>query len=235
MLMKYYRDYLPDQPQDIDKWEVMIQPVVAESADLIVSRSNTGGKKMLDVGCGFGFLLNEMKSRGWDVKGLEVSKTGRDHTQSKLGLEVYSEPLEQLELPEKTFDVVTLLYVIEHVYDPLALLMEANRILKPGGLVLARWPHTTPIVRILGPLSREMDLFHTPYHLYDFSPQTIEMILTKTGFRSVQTIIGGHTLPSDRLGRWSSMVFGRLGDFLFGLSKGRILLPGVSKTTIAFK
>ncbi len=235
MLMEYYRDYLPDRPADINKWEAMIQPVVADSAELIASRSITGGKKILDVGCGYGFLLNEMQSRGWDVKGLEVSKTGRDYTRSKWSFQVYSQPLETLELPENTFDVVTLLYVIEHVFDPLKLLLKINRILKPGGLVLLRWPHTTPVVRILGPLSSKLDLYHTPYHLYDFSPKTIERILFKTGFESVETLIGGHTLPSGRLNRWSSRIFGHLAQLLFSLLGGKVLLPGVSKTTIALK
>ncbi len=235
MLMEYYRDYLPDRPADISKWEAMIKPVVANSADLIVSRSRTGGKKMLDIGCGYGFLLNEMQSRGWDVHGLEVSKTGRDYTRSKGNIQVYAQPLETLELPENTFDVVTLLYVIEHVFAPLELLIKINRILKPGGLVLLRWPHTTPVVRILGPLSPKLDLYHTPYHLYDFSPKTIERILFETGFKTVETMVGGHTLPSGRLNYWSSRIFGHLGQVLFSLSGGKILLPGVSKTTIAFK
>jgi SAM-dependent methyltransferase len=235
MLMEYYRDYLPDRAEGIRKWEALIQPVVTESADLVVSRTRTGGKKLLDVGCGYGFLLNEMKSRGWDVKGLEVSKTGRDYAQSRWNFKVYSEPLENLELPENIFDIVSILYVIEHVYDPLALLMEVNRVLKPGGLVIVRWPHTTPIVRILGPLAQKMDLYHTPYHLYDFSPRTIGMILSKTGFKSVETMIGGHTRPADPLSRWSSMLFGQLSDVLFCLFRGKILLPGISKTTVAFK
>jgi SAM-dependent methyltransferase len=233
--MEYYRDYLPARPADISKWEAMIKPVVANSADLIVSRARTGGQKMLDIGCGYGFLLNEMQFRGWDVKGLEISKTGRDYTRSKWNIPVYSQPLETLGLPENTFDVVTLLYVIEHVFDPLELLIEINRILKPGGLVLLRWPHTTPVVRILGPLSTTLDLYHTPYHLYDFSPKTIERILFKTGFKSVETLIGGHTLPSGRLNRWSSRIFGHFGQLLFFLFGGKILLPGVSKTTTTFK
>lgn len=235
ILMEYYQDYLPEQRIDINKWEALIQPVVAESADLIVSRSRTGGKKLLDVGCGYGFLLNEMKSRGWDVQGLEVSKTGRDYTRRRWDFQVYAEPLENLKLSEKTYDVVALLYVIEHVYDPLTLLIETNSILKPGGMVIVRWPHTTPIVRLLGPLACKLDLYHTPYHLYDFSPKTIENILSETGFKSVETMIGGHTRPSDRVGRWASIAFGKFSDILFSLSNGTFLLPGVSKTTIAFK
>jgi 2-polyprenyl-3-methyl-5-hydroxy-6-metoxy-1,4-benzoquinol methylase len=235
MLVEYYRDYLPGKPEDIRKWEAMIRPVVTRSADLIDFRSGTGGKKMLDIGCGYGFLLKEMKARGWDVEGLEVSETGREYALRNWNIPVYSEPLEHLRLPANTFDVVTLLYVIEHIFNPLKLLSEINRVLKPEGLVLIRWPHTTPVVKILGPLSKKLDLYHTPYHLFDFSPKTIEKMLFLTGFTSLETIISGHTMPSDRLGRWSSAVFGKLGDFLFYFSKGKILLPGISKITLAFK
>jgi len=235
MLKKYYRNYLPDNHEDIRKWEAMIRPVVTKSADLINFRSRTNGKKMLDVGCGHGFLLKEMKSRGWDVEGLEVSQTGREYARRNWNIPIYSEPLENLGLPASTFDVVTLLYVIEHIFDPLSLLSEINQVLKPKGLILLRWPQTTPVVKILGPLSNKLDLYHTPYHLYDFSPKTIEKMLFLAGFKSVETIISGHTMPPDRLGRWSSTVFGKLSDFLFYFSKGKILLPGVSKMTIAFK
>jgi SAM-dependent methyltransferase len=235
MLMEYYRDYLSDTPEDISKWEAMTKPIIAKSADLINSRSRTGGKKILDIGCGYGFLLKEMKARGWDVQGLEVSQTGREYTQRNWNVPVYSKPLEHLGLPANTFDVVTLLYVIEHVFNPLSLLNEINRVLKQEGFVLLRWPHTTPVVKILGPLSKKLDLYHTPYHLYDFSPKTIERLLFLTGFQSVETIISGHSMPADRLSRWSSMAFGKLSDFLFGFSKGKFLLPGISKITLAFK
>ena len=163
----------------------MIRPVVTKSADLINFRSRTNGKKMLDVGCGHGFLLKEMKSRGWDVEGLEVSQTGREYALRNWNIPIYSEPLENLGLPASTFDVVTLLYVIEHIFDPLSLLSEINQVLKPKGLILLRWPQTTPVVKILGPLSNKLDLYHTPYHLYDFSPKTIEKMLFLAGFKSV--------------------------------------------------
>ena len=235
MLMEQYRDYLPDRPEDIGQWEAMMKPVVAESANLIVSRSKTGGRTILDIGCGYGFFLHQMKSRGWQATGIEVSATGRQYARQKFGIHVFSEPLQNLSLAESAFDVVTLFYVIEHVFDPLDLLRRTHRVLKPGGLVLLRWPHTTPLVRMLGPLSKKLDLYHTPYHLYDFSPKTIATMLHLSGFKSIETLIAGHTLPAGRLNRWSSRVFGRLGDCFSAISNGRILLPGVSKTTLGFK
>jgi 2-polyprenyl-3-methyl-5-hydroxy-6-metoxy-1,4-benzoquinol methylase len=234
-LTKNYEDYLSVQPKEISNWELMIRPVVTRSADLIESRSRTARGKLLDIGCGYGFFLQEMKSRGWQVNGIEISQTGRQYAKSRWGIEVFSEPLENLQFPENSFDVVTLFYVIEHLLEPLSLMKAVNRILKPNGLVLLRWPHSTPIVKLLGSLSRKLDLYHTPYHIYDFSPKTIERLLNQTGFSRVKTLIAGHTLPSSRPSRWSSIAFGHLGALLCSLSSGSILLPGVSKMTLAFK
>ncbi len=234
-LMKNYEDYLPTPSEEIDKWEKMMKQIVDKSADLIEARTNTGRGRLLDIGCGYGFFLKEMKLRGWDVEGVEVSQTGRQYTRDKWGIHVYSQPVEDIDIPENSFDVVTLFYLIEHVNDPLALLREVNRILSPGGLILLRWPHTTPIVRLLGPLSRKLDLYHTPYHLYDFSPETMKRFLVLTDFKCVETIIGGYTLPPREMYRRASMIFGGLGEALYFLSGRNILLPGVSKTTLALK
>ena len=234
-LIKIYQSYLPDQPEEIARWEGMMRPVIVKSANLIESGVRIGRGRLLDVGCGYGFFLKEMRSRGWQGEGIEVSEVGRQYAQEKWGIHVYSEPLEHIGLPDNYFDAISLFYVIEHVPDPLGLLTEVNRILKPGGLILLRWPHTTPIVRILGPLARRLDLYHTPYHLYDFSPRTINQALLGSGYKEVKTSIGGYTRPPQRLGRWASRVFGQLGEALYVLSKGKILFPGISKTTTAYK
>ena len=235
VIMECYRNYLPDQAVEIDKWKKMMEPVNHQSADLIEARTKHKKGKLFDIGCGYGFFLQEMNIRGWQVSGLEISKTGRQFARNTMDLTVFSEPLEHLSLPNNAFDVVTLFYVIEHVLDPLLLLKEINRILKSNGLVLIRWPHTTPIVKILGPLSKKLDLYHTPFHLYDFSPNTMASFLAYAGFSSIETVITGHTRPSGRLNRYSSMLFGRISDALFSMSRGKILLPGISKTTLAIK
>jgi SAM-dependent methyltransferase len=234
-LIEIYQTYLPDQPEEIAGWERMMRAVIVKSANLIETGVRTGKGRLLDVGSGYGFFLKEMKSRGWQVEGIEVSEAGRQYAQEKWGIHVYAESLENIDLPETYFDAVTLFYVIEHVFDPFALLTEVNRILKPDGLILLRWPHTTPIIRILGPLAKKLDLYHTPYHLYDFSPRTINRALLGSGFREVKTCIGGYTRPPQRSGQWASTIFGQLGEALYFLSRGKILFPGVSKTTIAYK
>ncbi|MCP4668167.1 MAG: class I SAM-dependent methyltransferase [Deltaproteobacteria bacterium] len=206
-----------------------------KSIGLIESKIKGGPGKLLDIGCGYGFFLGEMKSRGWQVQGIEISPVGRRYARDTWGVQVHSQALEDLALPENCFDVVTLFYVLEHVVDPRALLKEVSYILKPRGLVLLRWPHTTPIARLLGPLSKRFDLYHTPYHLYDFTPKTMEMLLNQSGFKRVRTMVKGHTLPPQRAVRWASIMTGLIGEALYHLSRGNILFPGVSKMTLAQK
>jgi len=176
-----------------------------------------------------------MRSRGWEVEGIEVSQADRQYARDKWDIHVYSQPLENLAIPGNSFEVITLFYVIEHLLAPLGLLIEVKRVLKPGGLILLRWPHSTPIVRLLGPLSKKLDLYHSPYHLYDFSPKTVEKMLTFCGFREIETMVGGNTRPLKRFNRWASTIFGQIGETLYGLSGGHLLLPGISKTTLALK
>ena len=232
-LFDNYQDYLPNQVLQIAGWRKMMQPLIDHSADLIEKTVFTKNKKLLDIGCGFGFFLKTMQGRNWDVSGIEIAGTGRRFAQEKLGLKIYSQPLAKLDFKADSFDVVTLFYVIEHVTDPLALLKQIHKILKPGGLLLLRWPHSTPIVKIMGPFAENLDLYHTPYHLYDFSPATIKSLLNNCGFARIKTTPGGYTLPAERFSRWSSIISGSCAEMLFKITKGHCLMPGISKTTLA--
>lgn len=234
-LLTSYDTYLPDRADEIDCWEKMMAPVVETAATLVSDQKYSDGARLLDIGCGYGFFLKKMAQRGWDVEGIEVSGAGRDYATKTLGLSVHSTPLEDMAFPKEHYDVVTLFYVIEHIHDPGMILREVFRVLKPGGMVLLRWPHSTPVVKILGPFANRFDVYHTPYHLYDFNPVAMQQLLEKSGFRDIQNMIGGFTLPGKRFFRWSSVVFGRIAEALYYFSAGRFLLPGVSKTTIGFK
>jgi len=143
--------------------------------------------------------------------------------------------LERAGLPEASFDAVTAFYVVEHLPDPVIFLKECHRILKPGGLLLLRYPHTTPIKNLLRLLGIENRLYDLPAHLSDFSPKTLQRLLVRVGFDSCLHFIGGYTLPG-RLGkRLCSSFFGNLSEGLFYLTGKKFLFPGVSKTVLAFK
>jgi SAM-dependent methyltransferase len=231
--LKSYQGYLPEGANQIEAWGRMMQPVFKKGADLIERYMPQG--RLLDVGTGYGFFLALMQSRGWEVMGLEASLRGARYGRKRWGLSILAQPWEKVSFPEKEFDVVTAFYVIEHLTDPLTFLREVRRIVRPGGMILLRYPHTTPIKTILSLMKIKNHLYHLPFHLCDFSPKTMRRALEKVGFTEIETVVGGFTAPPDLGGKLSGITFGNLAQMLYQLSQGRIMLPGVSKTTIARK
>lgn len=232
-LFHLYQHYLPEEGSSIEAWQKMMQPVFKRAA-LVLQQYRERGR-LLDVGTGFGFFLAEMKRRGWEVAGVEISQKAMDYAKDVLGLIIYPGPLEEVGFSENFFDVISGFYIIEHLPHPMAFLKECHRILKPGGLLLLRYPHTTPIKSLLRLLGIENRLYDLPVHLSDFSPQTIERCLDKVGFEGCQHIIGGHTLPKGLGKRAASSFFGNISEAFFYLSREQFLFPGVSKTILAFK
>jgi SAM-dependent methyltransferase len=232
-LLQFYQDYLPQETSSIENWKKMMGPIFQRSAHLIKRFKDKG--RLLDVGTGFGFFLGEMKHQGWEVEGIEISQKGMNYGREVLNLTVHPGPLEEIDFPEKAFDVITAFYVIEHLPYPMAFLRECYRILKPGGLLLLRYPHTTPIKNLLQALRVKNRLYDLPAHLSDFSPGMIERCLEGAGFTHCQHRMGGYTLPKGIGKHLITSFFGNLGEGLFFISQGKFLLPGVSKTVLGFK
>ncbi len=229
----FYQKYLPQEESSIESWERMMKPVFHQAANLLKHYRRDG--RLLDVGTGFGFFLAEMESRGWDVVGVEISQKAMDYARDVLGLTVYHGPLEKVSFPENSFDAVTGFYVIEHLSHPMGFLKECYRILRPEGLLLLRYPHTTPIKNLLQLFGLQNRLYDLPAHLSDFSPRMIQQCLERVGFGKCRHLIGGYTLPNDLGKRAASILFGNLSEAVFYLSSKKFLLPGVSKTVLAYK
>lgn len=233
-LYQHYQTYLPASDAHIAQWRTMMGSIFQRSLDAIEARRSHDKGTLLDIGCGYGFFLELARQGGWDVYGLEPCAHARAHAELK-SLNVASEDLFTRAYKNEMFDVITLFYVLEHLPDPLKYLKEINRILKPGGLLLVRVPHTTPLVRFLAMFRIPNRLYDVPSHLSDFSPSTIALALEKTGFNEIHTFPGGATRPHAFIKRVVSCSSGLLADILYAISGKRLLVPGVSKTTIARK
>jgi SAM-dependent methyltransferase len=232
-LFHFYQQYLPEEKPSVESWERMMRPIFHRAAKLLQQYKREG--RVLDVGAGFGFFLVEMKKRGWDIMGVEISQKGMDYAKDVLGLTLHPGPLEKVNFSSNYFDAVTGFYVIEHLPDPMSFLKECHRILKPGGLLLLRYPHTTPIKNLLKHFGMKNHLYDLPAHLSDFSPGMIQQCLERIGFGECDHLIGGYTLPRDLGKRVTSILFGNISEAFFYLSLKKFLFPGVSKNILAFK
>lgn len=232
-LREMYADYHSSRIGDPELWRSYMGRVFSAAADEL-QRLLPEGASVLDVGCGHGYFVEEAAARGFSAKGVDLTENTVAFARDR-GLDVVEGTVETAGFDDGSFDAVTMFYVLEHLTEPLATLRKVLQVLKPGGVLLLRVPHTTPIVTLLDLFSIENNLYDPPFHLSDFSPETMKRTLRQAGFGGVRTSIGGATMPPALPARLLSLVSTGVAEALYRASGGRVLLPGVSKTTVAVK
>ena len=140
--------------------------------------------KVLDIGCSFGNFLKVAKDRGYEELGLELNNMAAEYGRKKLGVNIEAKLLEDCNFPDNSFDIVSMFGVIEHLFEPVKIVKEIKRILRPGGLFIGRCPNVYGFVyMVLHELGRT---FTGRVHLTYFSEKTLKYLFKKTGFKRVE-------------------------------------------------
>jgi SAM-dependent methyltransferase len=144
-------------------------------------RAGPTSGRALDVGCAAGFCMQALRELGFDVHGVEVSETIARHAIERLGFDtVHIGTLEQAPFDERTFDLITMWDVIEHVADPRRLLARARELLTPDGLLVLETQNIdSPFARALGPRWHH---YKHAEHIYHFTPGSLRRLLGSAGF-----------------------------------------------------
>ena len=138
------------------------------------------GKKILDVGCGYGELLYDIRNRfKGNVVGIEASKEAAGIGQKMFDLPIHPLILENFVAKEK-FDVVICAHTLEHVDDPNLFLQGLKKLLKKDGYLYIEVPN---ILKPTGGFS--LDKFLYSEHLQNFSAYNLNLILSNNGFKTV--------------------------------------------------
>ena len=139
--------------------------------------------RLLDLGCGAGDLLQAARKHAWQACGVDVSSHASKHVR-ELGFEVFAGELQAAEFPDAHFDVITAAELLEHLFEPRALVEEVARILRPGGLFWLTTPHARGLsARLLG---LKWQCIWPPEHLQLFSIAGLKALLRDAGFRDVR-------------------------------------------------
>lgn len=141
--------------------------------------------KFLDVGCGLGFFIDGIRNHsGWEVCGVEFSDQAVEFARRELKLDVRQGELAEVDYPDAHFDYVHVCNVLEHVTDPMRLLRECRRILKPGGTLHLRVPNGAADSLDLITFHRETNepALSPSGHLYFFPSRTLLRMFDETGF-----------------------------------------------------
>jgi len=140
--------------------------------------------KALDIGCALGFFIELLKKQGWEAKGVEFSADAAQYAKKELGLEVDIGSVEEVGFEDNSFDLVTMLDVLEHVLNPNKILKEINRILKREGLILATVPN------VLGAEAKGTkgltNFLFAEGHLFNFPHQTLKRLFNINGFNIIK-------------------------------------------------
>lgn len=96
--------------------------------------------QILDVGCGCGMVSQELIDLGMDVYGIEINEDALKILKKKGFKTIKHDVTEKIPFQDNYFDIILLLDILEHVFNPLQLLQEANRLLKKGGAVIISTP-----------------------------------------------------------------------------------------------
>jgi SAM-dependent methyltransferase len=140
---------------------------------------------ILDIGCGTGYFAGTMKEAGWVVTGIEPNEKARNFGISRFRINVLS-PDSLSDLPDKSFDCITMWHVMEHFHDPVRYSDEIGRLLQTDSICIAALPNCDSADA--GYYGSHWAAYDVPRHLWHFNPSTVKLFWEKKGFEIVRII-----------------------------------------------
>lgn len=144
----------------------------------------TGGN-FLDIGCGTGEFINEVRSLGFDVWGIDISSKQVEFAKKDYNLKnVYNETLEEFSKNKNLlkFDAISFFEVLEHLPNPKEFIGQVKNLLAAGGYIIFSVPNTDRIG--MGKESEETP----PNHLFRWEKDSISKFLNQEGFEILKII-----------------------------------------------
>lgn len=151
---------------------------------------------LLEVGAGYGHFLAEAQRNGWRGVGVEPSRFSATSAREELGVDVRELRVAELSEDCRDFDVIAMWDVIEHLEDPVQMLLDCGDRLRPGGILVIR----TPDARILEMAPQRMNnrLWVAAHiqlvypanpaeHIYHFTPGVMCNLLKAAGYETIST------------------------------------------------
>jgi 2-polyprenyl-3-methyl-5-hydroxy-6-metoxy-1,4-benzoquinol methylase len=191
---------LYDDPQYFDGWGCNMEfdyqrfePAVHRQVEQYLSfiKQHTSGKSLLDVGTGSGLLPHLARQSGYEVEGTDLSKHVSETLPAKAGFPVHHGAIEAIKF-DRTYDIITMLHVLEHTINPLSTLVRAREILNRNGYLVVVVPNYRSFDTRLKDLLSKLKLKGRPYkhlalghHNWVFSIKSLELLGRESGLQVV--------------------------------------------------
>lgn len=160
-------------------WRSRQDKLLNSILDSISKYSSDEVKRLHDVGCGVGFLLQAASERGIHTTGNELNGYACQVMNERLGLTVYNDILPDLQMTPESLDAVVMRDYIEHTYHPFADLTTAHKLLKPAGILYVETFHID--CEAFDKLGKSWNMLFWN-HVFHFSTKTLTDMIIKSGF-----------------------------------------------------
>jgi SAM-dependent methyltransferase len=194
-MLELYADdgYFEGGEGGYDSYEKQEQALRATSRRLLrnLHRRGLTGADLLDVGCGYGYLLDE--ARPWFRLRVGTDFSPRAAARAaRFADDVYVGGCDALP-PDQRFDAVIATQVIEHVYHPEAFVRDLKARLRPGGWMLIATPDMASFWRRC--MRRRWPSFKLPEHVTYFDRRSLARVMERAGLDRLQVIGYPHAFP----------------------------------------
>jgi SAM-dependent methyltransferase len=166
------------------------------------------GLRLLDAGCGLGYLVAQAGARGYQACGFDSSPAAVAFGRERLGLRLVCARIEDASVEPASQDIVVLNHVLEHLPDPALALRRAREWLRPGGWLLVGAPNfASPIALWAG---RDWTGLVPSQHIWHFTPQALRRLTAHAGFGSILWTTRMLSYTPARLTDWAKWGIRRL-------------------------
>jgi methionine biosynthesis protein MetW len=195
-IVKFYpHDYAPHKAkvdtkqldQSAIKHKLKKRPFIASLCQRL-----TGQSRVLDIGCGNGNFLYEIKTAtGCQAYGIDISKMAAQTALENYDIDVFTGTILEAPFPDNYFDAITAWAFLEHVNNPSEVLMKMSKILKDDGLCIISIPNFNSLNARL--FKNKWFHLDCPRHLYIFSAKTITGLFEKSNLKIKKIIYNKST------------------------------------------
>jgi len=206
---QYGKTYLDDR-ENIERLGSARLDVINPIYEKMKKKYKFSERNLLDVGCAYGFFLDLSRDSGqWAAQGIETSKTASKYARETLVLNVDTAGFLEADVPKEYYHALTMWYVIEHMPKLNEVMEKVYTSLARGGVLAISTPNNRGFI---GRYRREEYLAQHPAdHYYDFSIDTMRVLMKRYRFKVVKVRVTGihyeHFLENRKWGIWDNAFF----------------------------
>jgi 2-polyprenyl-3-methyl-5-hydroxy-6-metoxy-1,4-benzoquinol methylase len=175
------KDYYSDAHMNDDPLgkRLPVEYQMDEKRRINFCRKSIMGKRVLDIGCGFGDFIKNCSEKAREVCGVDPDLRSTEMIRKK-GFRIFGKVQEIPKL--RRFDIITMFHVLEHLMDPVEELVRLRTRLDDDGKLIVEVPNSDEALLTLYN-NRGFSKFYWSCHLFLFNETTLKTVLKKAGYK----------------------------------------------------